>query len=101
MRIEKRKRWFLVSALTTQEAKKLNNPANKSKRKDGYVFCTLNGVTGFHDIKKIPLADLNGLTLEQFISETNKQVANIHKRVDKVEKDYKEAIAQMKGSVAI
>jgi len=90
-----------VSALTTQEAKKLNNPASKSKRKDGYVFCTLNGVTGFHDLKKIPLDDLNGLTIEQFISETNQQVANIHKRVDKVVKDYEKAIADMKGSVAI
>ena len=90
-----------MSALTTQEAKKLNNPASKSKRKDGYVFCTLNGVTGFYDIKKIPLADLNGLTIEQFISETNQQVKNLHKRVDKVVKDYEKAIADMKGSVAI
>lgn len=90
-----------MNALTTQEAKKINNPANKSKRENGYVFATVNGITGFYDIKKIPLKELKGLTIEQFISETNKQIENLHKRIDKVVNEYNKTIADMKRGVTV
>lgn len=54
----------------------------RSKREDGMVYAHVNGVSGFYHISKIPINELDGKTVIEYIKDINSKLDKKNKQVE-------------------
>lgn len=54
----------------------------RSKRQDGMVYAHVNGVSGFYHISQIPIKELDGKTVIEYIKDVSEKLERKNKQVD-------------------
>lgn len=86
-----------MSAPTINEIKKANNPANKTKKRDSYVYGNIDGKVDFHPLSKFKVQGLeDSKMLVEVIQGLRQELEKKDKQIEKQNKINKKMLKRIK-----